>query len=130
MPALGRPRRSASDWINPIERIAPHRGIQPVWGHSTREARFNLIESIAPDQNGLNDHRWGVSPDRQQAPSRTWPPVSLPRFFRRLLSGVYLRPLPAPVQQGPVGDTFLAFIGVPPGCPAPPVRERDASEGA
>ena len=28
-----------------------------------------------------------------------------------------------------VGDAFLAFIGVPPGCPAP-VRERDASEGA
>lgn len=27
------------------------------------------------------------------------------------------------------GDAFLAFIGAPPGCPAP-VRERDASEGA
>lgn len=27
------------------------------------------------------------------------------------------------------GDAFLAFIGVPPGCPTP-VRERDASEGA
>ena len=33
--------------------------------------------------------------------------------------------LHAPVQQGPVGDAFLAFIGVPPGSAAP-VRERDA----
>ena len=27
------------------------------------------------------------------------------------------------------GDAFLAFVGAPPGSPAP-VRERDASEGA
>ena len=33
--------------------------------------------------------------------------------------------LPALAQQGPVGDAFLAFIGVPPGSAAP-VRERDA----
>ena len=33
--------------------------------------------------------------------------------------------LPALAQQGPIGDAFLAFIGVPPGSAAP-VRERDA----
>ena len=33
--------------------------------------------------------------------------------------------LPALAQQGPVGDAFLAFIGVPPGSAAP-VREHDA----
>ena len=125
MPALGRPRRSASDWINPIERIAPHRGIQPVWGHSTREARFNLIESIAPDQNGLNDHRWGVSPDRQQASSRTWPPVSLPRFCRRLLSGVYLRPPYPRLCSRPRRRHFSGVYRRPPGSAAP-VRVHDA----
>ena len=37
--------------------------------------------------------------------------------------------LPAPVQQGPVGDAQQAFIGAPPGSPAL-VKEHDASEGA
>ncbi|ERH23234.1 hypothetical protein HMPREF1980_02204, partial [Actinomyces sp. oral taxon 172 str. F0311] len=41
--------------------------------------------------NGLNDHRWGVSPHRQQASSRSWSIVPLRRFCRRCLSGVYLR---------------------------------------
>ena len=66
--------------------------VQPVWGHSTREGRFHLIESIAPDQNGLNDHRWGVLPHRAQAPSWSWSPVLLPRFCRRCPAGVYRRP--------------------------------------
>ena len=69
----------------------PHREDCTSSGHSTREARFNLIESIAPDQNGLNDHRWGVSPDRQQASSWSWSIVPLPRFWRRRSTGVYLR---------------------------------------
>ena len=76
----------------PSEGIHPIGSVHPVWGHSTREARFNLIGSIALDQNGLNDHRWGVSPHRQQASSWSWSPVPLPRFCRRRLSGVYRRP--------------------------------------
>ena len=63
----------------PSEGIHPIGSVQPVWGHSTREARFNLIESIAPDQTWLNDHRWAVSPHRQQTSSWSWPPVPLPR---------------------------------------------------
>ena len=62
----------------PSEGIHPIGSVQPVWGHSTREARFNLIESIAPDQTWLNDHRWAVSPHRQQTSSWSWPPVPLP----------------------------------------------------
>ena len=46
-----------------------------------------------------------------------------------LVCGLSAPALPAPVQQGPVSDAFPAFIGAPPGSPAP-VRERDASEGA
>ena len=62
----------------PSEGIHPIGSVQPVWGHSTREARFNLIGSIAPDQTWLNDHRWAVSPHRQQTSSWSWPPVPLP----------------------------------------------------
>ena len=87
----------------PSEGIHPIGSGQPVWGHSTREARFQLIGSIAPDQNGLNDHRWGVSPHRQQAPSRTWSPVRLPRFCRRRLSGVYRHRPTRACAAGPVG---------------------------
>ena len=76
----------------PSEGIHLIGSVQPVWGHSTREGRFHLIESIAPDQNGLNDHRWGVSPHRAQAPSRSWSIVPLPRFSRRRPPGVYRRP--------------------------------------
>ena len=76
----------------PSEGMHPIGSVQPVWGHSIRERRFHLIESIAPDQNGLNDHRWGVLPHRQQASSWSWSPVLLPRFCRRRLSGVYRCP--------------------------------------
>ena len=96
--------------------------IQPV--RSIRAAREDLTRSV-----GVDSCRSGVSPHRIQAPSRSWPPVTLPPLpatpFWRLSASA----LPAPVQQGPVSDAFPAFIGVPPGCPAP-VRERDASEGA
>ena len=77
--------------------------IRPVWGHSTRERRFHLIESIAPDQNGLmiadgvfclidNKRRRGVG-----------------------------RPFSCP---GSVGDAFRAFIGARPAraCAAGPRR--------
>ena len=37
----------------PSEGMHPIGSIRPGWGHSTRERRFHLIESIAPDQNGL-----------------------------------------------------------------------------
>ena len=87
----------------PSEGIHPIESVQPVWGHSTREARFHLIGSIAPDQNGLNDHRWGVSPHRQQAPSRTWSIAPLPRFCRRRLSGVYRHRPTRACAAGPVG---------------------------
>ena len=87
----------------PSEGIHPIGSVHPVWGHSTREARFNLIGSIAPDQNGLNDHRWDVSPHRQQAPARSWPPVPLPRFCRRHLSGVYRHRPTRACAAGPVG---------------------------
>ena len=96
--------------------------IQPV--RSIRAAREDCTRSV-----GVDFCRSGVSPHRTQASSRSWPPVTLPPLpatpFRRLSAPA----LPAPVQQGPVSDAFPAFIGVPPGCPAP-VRERDASEGA
>ena len=96
--------------------------IQPV--RSIRAAREDLTRSV-----GVDSCRSGVSPHRIQAPSRSWPPVTPPPLpatpFWRLSASA----LPAPVQQGPVSDAFPAFIGVPPGCPAP-VRERDASEGA
>ena len=59
----------------PSEGMHPIGSVQPVWGHSTRERRFHLIKSIAPDQNGLNDHRWGARPHRRQASSRSWLPV-------------------------------------------------------
>ena len=96
MPALGRPRRSASDQINPIGRIQPDRV-------------FRLIGN-----------------KRCRGVGRPFPcPVLSATPYRRLSAPA----LPAPVQQGPVGDARQAFIGAPPGCPAL-VRERDASEGA
>ena len=53
--------------------------------------------------------------------ARSPAPVLSAMPFWRLSAPV----LPAPVQQGPVGDALSAFIGAPPGCPAL-VRERDA----
>ena len=34
----------------PSDGIHPTGSVQPVWGHSTREARFQLIERIQPDR--------------------------------------------------------------------------------
>ena len=98
--------------------------IQPV--RSIRAAREDCTRSV-----GVDFCRSGVSPHRTQASSRSWPPVTLPPLpatpFRRLSAPA----LPAPVQQGPVSDAFPAFIGAPPGSPAPvrertPVRAHDA----
>ena len=96
--------------------------IQPV--KSIRAARDDLTRSV-----GVDSCRSGVSPHRTQAPSRSWPPVTLPPLPATPFWRLSAPALPAPVQQGPVSDAFPAFIGAPPGSPAP-VRERDASEGA
>ena len=51
---------------------------------------------------GVDFSRSGVTPHRQQAPSRIWSPLPLPSLRRRRPTGVYRRPaLPAPVQQSP-----------------------------
>lgn len=119
---LVRSRRRAPNGITPSRGLHLVGSIQPV--RSIRAAREDLTRSV-----GVDSCRSGVSPHRIQAPSRSWPPVTPPPLpatpFWRLSASA----LPAPVQQGPVSDAFPAFIGVPPGCPAP-VRERDASEGA
>ena len=119
---LVRSRRRAPNGITPSRGLHLIVSIQPV--RSIRAARDDLTRSV-----GVDSCRSGVSPHRTQAPSRSWPPVTLPPLpatpFRRLSAPA----LPAPVQQGPVSDAFPAFIGAPPGSPAP-VRERDANEGA
>lgn len=96
--------------------------IQPV--RSIRAARDDLTRSV-----GVDSCRSGVSPHRTQAPSRSWPPVTPPPLPATPFWRLSAPALPVPVQQGPVSDAFPAFIGAPPGSPAP-VRERDASEGA
>ena len=76
--------------------------IRPV--RSIRAVREDLTRSV-----GVDSCRSGVSPHRTQAPSRSWPPVTLPPLpatpFRRLSAPA----LPAPVQQGPVGDARPAL---------------------
>ena len=75
---------------------------------------------------GVNSSRSGVTPHRQQAPSRIWLPLPLPSFQSAAPSRRLSAPaLPAPVQQRARRRHRPAFIGSPPG-----VRERDASEGA
>lgn len=74
---------------------------------------------------GVDSSQSGVTPHRQQAPSRIWPPLPLPSFqsvapFRRLSAPA----LPVRVA-GSRRRHRPAFIGSPTG-----VRERDASEGA
>ena len=89
----------------PSEGMHPIGSIRPVWGHSTRERRFHLIESIAPDQNGL------MIADGASDPIRNMP---------RHGAG---RPCPCPVS---VGGAFRAFIGARPAraCAAGPRRRR------
>ena len=74
---------------------------------------------------GVNSSRSGVTPHRQQAPSRIWLPLPLPSFQ----SAAPSRRLSAPALPAHVAGSRRrrrpAFIGSPPG-----VRERDASEGA
>ena len=91
----------------PIERITPHRKHSTREEHSSREGGFNLIESIAPDQNGLNDHRWDVC---------------LIGNKRRRGAG---RPCPCP---GSVGDTFRRLSAPPTRACAARPRRRGVSK--
>ena len=51
---------------------------------------------------GVNSSRSGVTPHRQQAPSRIWLPLPLPSFQSAAPSRRLSAPaLPAPVQQSP-----------------------------
>ena len=90
MPALGRPRRSVSDRINPIGSIAADGEYSIRWG------RFH------PIRRGAESSRPGVSPHRQQASVR-----SLARPCRNICG------LPTTHTFCPVTNTFRPIAPLP-----------------